>query len=780
MPDNLPSREELTKRILQLETTLFELKQGKNETLRMQAEESLQKSEDKYRGIIEKANEVIAITQDGMIKFINSKSSEISGYSPQEFISKSFIDFVHPDDQSMVMQHHIKRLAGEEIPGKYELRFVTKNGTVIWVENHGVIIEWEGKPATLNFFTDITDRKQTEKTLKASEEKFRILFQDHMVVKLIIDPCSGNIVGANKAAEDFYGWTIEQLKKMQIQEINLLAPQQVMAEMEKARCRECNHFELHHRLSDGSIRHVEVYSSTVKTNGKEFLHSIIIDISERKRMETRLAIAKQQWEETFDAVWDWIFITDDHFKILRSNKASKEFVNLSAKQIVGRTCYDIVHGKDCPIPDCPHSRCEKKQHRESMEFQMADGRWLLVSVDPMKTQNGDGLFVHMLRDITELKNKENEILSARKAEAFSTLSGGIAHDYNNLLTVIWGNISLLKEGIADAGQLACCQDAERACEQARDLTHQFITLSKGARFEKEFYPIEEILSAAIKKFKDPKAVDILVNIQGGIPAILADQDQLTIAFRNIIQNSLEATAHGGHVEIQVKMDVFSSRDQNDKCLKVSFKDTGKGMSEFNLLNSFDPYYTTKGMGNQKGSGLGLAVSMAIIKKHGGNIQIHSKVGRGTTLVVSLPLPDLDANRQSDLNDVVSPEKPTILFMEDDLSISKLCGKMLQRLNCKVIPAACSTETIEKYLAAVNDNIKIDLILLDQNIKEGIGGIETLKELRKCGYDNEALVITGSPSSPAILDFKKYGFDGRLLKPYTKRELKEVINQFVVI
>ena len=135
------------------------------DTERKRTEEALRESEEKYRKVVENANEGITVTQDGMLKFINRKVFEISGYSEEELMSRPFIEIVHPDDQQMVMQHHLKRMKGEEIPGVYVLRIIAKDGAIKWLENNGVIITWEGKPATLNLLADITERKKMEKDL---------------------------------------------------------------------------------------------------------------------------------------------------------------------------------------------------------------------------------------------------------------------------------------------------------------------------------------------------------------------------------------------------------------------------------------------------------------------------------------------------------------------------------------------------------------------------------------------------------------------------------------
>ena len=480
---------------------------------------ALQESKEKYQGVIENVNEAIIVAQDGHLKFVNPKVLEISGYSEEELMARSFLEFVHPDDQQMVIQHHMKRMSGKEPLEIYELRVIAKNGDVKLVENNGVIITWEKKPATLNLLTDITGRKQAE---------------------------------------------------------------------------------------------------------------------------AALANARNQWEETFEAVWDWVSIIDQDHKIIRSNKAYGNFINLPPDQVVGKSCYQIVHGMVCPISDCPMERAVNSKQRENMEIQLEDGRWIMVSVDPIKRENSNGLFVHIVRDITEIKNREKKILSARKTESFSILAGGIAHDYNNLLSIIWGNISLLKGEISDALQLEFFEEAEKACEQARSLTHQFITLSKGAMLEKRLHSIQDILSVTISNTNHKKGVIVLSHLQNTIPDIEVDPDYLKIAFQNIIQNSVDAISGEGQVEIRAEVEFVHTMDQNNrKRLKITFSDNGIGIAESDLINVFDPYFTTKEMGFQKGSGLGLSVSKAIIKKHGGDIQINSMTGKGTIVVVYLPIPDSD-------------------------------------------------------------------------------------------------------------------------------------------
>ncbi|MDO8969661.1 MAG: PAS domain S-box protein, partial [Saprospiraceae bacterium] len=173
------------------------------------------------------------------------------------------------------------------------------------------------------------------------------------------------------------------------------------------------------------------------------------DITKRKQADAALANAKKQWEETFDAVLDWVIITDKNHTIIRSNKASESFVNLSPKQIIGKRCHEVVHGIDCPKPDCPAERDAKSKQRETKEIQLESGRWIEVSVDPIQNKNNVDLFVHTVRDITDRKNLEaqKDKLEAQKrqihkAESLGRMAGAIAHNFNNQLQVVIGNLEM--------------------------------------------------------------------------------------------------------------------------------------------------------------------------------------------------------------------------------------------------------------------------------------------------------------------------------------------------
>jgi len=160
---------------------------------RKQAEDALMESEKKYRLVVDNANEGIVITQDGLLKFVNPQISEFTGLNDQALKEVSFLDYIHQDDREMVIEHHRRRLAGEEVPRPYSFRLIDQNGSIRWIRNNGVIVEWEGRPATLNFLLDFTERKKATDALAESEEKYRQLFESESDAVMIFDarqPCS--------------------------------------------------------------------------------------------------------------------------------------------------------------------------------------------------------------------------------------------------------------------------------------------------------------------------------------------------------------------------------------------------------------------------------------------------------------------------------------------------------------------------------------------------------------------------------------------------------------
>jgi len=264
---------------------------------RKQAEEAVLDSEKKYRLVVDNANEGIVITQDGMLKFVNRQAKDFTGISENNHKIGNFLDYIHPDDREMVIEHHRKRLAGEEIPRIYSIRMVDREGNVRWVQNNGVIVEWEGRPATLNFLLDITSRKQALDGLAESEEKYRRLFEGDSDAVMIFDSETQRFEDANPATLDLFGYSKEEFLRLKVADIS--------AEKDKTRdsVDEISHANTpnlkvplrYFRRKDGSIFSGEISAGKFISNGRQKIIGAVRDITERLQAEDKIrALTREQ------------------------------------------------------------------------------------------------------------------------------------------------------------------------------------------------------------------------------------------------------------------------------------------------------------------------------------------------------------------------------------------------------------------------------------------------------------------------------------------------------
>lgn len=255
-------------------------------------------AQERYRLVVENANEAIVVAQDGIVKFINPSTIRILGYSKEEIESRPFIDFIHPDDRAMVLERYRARLRGEEVPPVYSFRVVNKKGETRWVEISAVMVDWEGRPASLNFIADITERKEAEEALKRSEEKLRFYLDNSPDAIYILDANAAFLYG-NRAAEKFIGYSREELIGKSFLELSLL-PQEDLLKAARLFAlsragKPTGPDELELIRKDGSRVLLEISTYPTWEEGKLEVIGIARDITERKRAEEE----KRKLEEQF-------------------------------------------------------------------------------------------------------------------------------------------------------------------------------------------------------------------------------------------------------------------------------------------------------------------------------------------------------------------------------------------------------------------------------------------------------------------------------------------------
>jgi PAS domain S-box-containing protein/putative nucleotidyltransferase with HDIG domain len=307
------------------------------------AEDALRESEEKYRILFENASEAIFVAQDGKVVFLNPTTAIVTGYSNKEFVSRPFVDFIHQDDRNMVMERYVRRLNGEDIPRRYSFRILHKNGGFRWVELDTVLINWKGRPATLNFLTDITERKRVEETLQKSEERYRSLVENaHEAILVIQD---GIIKFVNTRAIESFGYSVQEFLSIPVFELVHPEDRNVVIERYLQKINGDTTPTRHtYRsiLKGGHIAWIEISSVLIDWEGRPATLNLITDITERKQAEEKLRESQERLlkEQKFtqlllDTSPAFIVAIDFDGKTLMMNRSLLDALEYTAEQIKG-------------------------------------------------------------------------------------------------------------------------------------------------------------------------------------------------------------------------------------------------------------------------------------------------------------------------------------------------------------------------------------------------------------------------------------------------------------
>ncbi len=384
-------------------------------------------------------------------------------------------------------------------------------------------------------------------------------------------------------------------------------------------------------------------SSASPDDRRDRLFITISDITRQKENERAVMRAKTQWEQTFDAVPDLIAIIDHKSTIVRVNRSLADRLGLEPSACVGKKCFEILHENREPPPNCPHrtflktGRSSRKEHFN----RKLNGHFIFtVSSFNAGGQAADWC-VHVAHDITDRKRAETERLKLRNLESIGTLAGGIAHDFNNILTAIVGNIEMIEISLAQFEKRRFFADtALKNCFKARDLANRLLTFSTGGFPKRQPIPIGRLLEETAQLTLSGTSVSYQLHLPDRLAPVAVDEIQIKSALQNVISNAMEAMPRGGVVHITARpvdgQPGESATLTPGRHLRIDIHDQGSGIRPEHLDKIFDPYFTTKPMGAQKGMGLGLAISHSVIKKHAGRIGVRSHMGKGTTVTIHLP------------------------------------------------------------------------------------------------------------------------------------------------
>jgi PAS domain S-box-containing protein len=511
------------------------------------------------------------------------------------------------------------------------------------------------------------------------------------------------------------------------------------------------------------------------------------DITKLKEAERELEKEKELLAVTLRSIGDGVITTDVNERIVLFNQVAERLTGWTAAQATGRHLSEVFHTNGLPDGETnaellgrvlsgdvlPPVRDAVLVARGVGERNISQSFAPIIDHDERIV--GAVLVFH---DITERLMAEAELLKASKLESIGSLAGGIAHDFNNALTVILGNISLARlannmgRPVADS-----LVEAENASLRARELTQRLLTFARGgAPIKKPLHLAPLTRECAARALEN---TDVVAEFFLGddLWVVEADEAQIVQVLQNLINHARGSMSKDPRMDIHVlNQEVADDRLlflKQGRYVRVSIRDYGAGIQQENLTKIFEPYFGPK----KQGSGLELATAYSIVRKHEGQIRVESIAGQGTVfhiylpaveVPVAVPLPPVRVLRPGSV-----PRR--VLVMDDELPIRKLAVQLLQRIGCTVETAADGAEAIELYESARQRGEPFGAVIMDLTVPNGMGGKETIRELRARDPEVLAIVSSGYSNDPVMANFRDFGFAGVMPKPYSSEELATALD-----
>ena len=379
------------------------------------------------------------------------------------------------------------------------------------------------------------------------------------------------------------------------------------------------------------------------------------------------------------------------------------------------------------------------------------------------------------RALTKTRDEEH-MLHARNIESLGVLAGGIAHDFNNILTVVQGNTTQAQMTLKPGDPLIdiLCQ-IERACQQASSLTLQLLTFAKGGAPIKRTTSVVELVEDSVELASAGSPVGFEVEITPDLWSADVDAGQIKQVLHNVLLNARQAMPGNGVISVRASNIVCSDETQPPKpgkYVQVSIEDQGCGIPAEIVPKIFDPYFSTK----KGGSGLGLATAYSIVAKHDGHISVESIPDIGTTLHIYLPAAENAVRPVRLARETPQRGSAKVLVMDDEEAILKLMKDLLTALGYEVECASEGSEAIDLFSRARASGRNFDAVLLDLTVPGGMGGKETAARIREIDAGVRLIVSSGYSDAPVLAEFRRYGFDDVISKPWSLTQLSDLLKR----
>ncbi len=673
-------------------------------------------------------------------------------------------------------------------------------------------------------------RQVRERTrhLVSSQQRYKSMFEHNLAVMLLIDPADGKIVDVNPAASSFYGWDHDTFTGMYIQDVNILSPQEVLAEITAAKSQEKRCFTFRHRLANGEVRDVEVYSGPILVDDTPLLYSIVFDVTERRSMEETLEktnehlqesneelrvineelisteealrSSERMYRELFENAPVGVFLTHSDGRPLHVNPEMARIVGAASPQEFMEKYHDLTN----TLYQDPDQRQEFLERLEAdgevFNFEIAsrrvDGSAIWISMNArVQEVNADGSFLisGFARNITQRKIVEQELLQSKEqAEAASRAKteflANMSHELRTPLNGIIGMIQLLHTTSLDQEQGDYVDTALKSSQRLTRLLGDLLDLSRVEAGKmlilSEPFDFLEIMNSLHQLFlpaAKQKGLALSFHLDSSIPRLLrGDPARLQQVCSNLLGNAVKFTESG---QVTLEVYLLTTLQPEHNRILISVSDTGIGISDEMLDAIFAPFVQAESDYRRRyqGAGLGLAITKRLVELMGGNMSIVSEQGRGTTVFCAVPFGNVAAFEIAALEPMVQQTRQVhglkVLLAEDDLVSQMSTLKLLQKAGYSVTAVEHGRQVLD-----ILRKESFDIILMDIQMPV-MDGVEATRAIRggEAGPSRSGIPIIALTAYAMTGDKDKFfaaGMDDYLAKPVELEILLETLERVI--
>lgn len=634
------------------------------------------------------------------------------------------------------------------------------------------------------------ERISAEQSLRDSERRFRTLIESSTDV-IAMMRTDGTVFYSTPSVFRILGYAAEVFEDKSF--LDLLHPVDLKAfryQMEELSLRRegTTSFTLRARHQDGDWRWLE--GSATWLMSEPSIGAIVLnyrDVTSRRRAEEEVKASEARFRGVVESLGEGLVITDLTDVITQTNTRMEELTGYRQDEMINHRAHQLfVDPEDWPeVMLLNARRAEGQSEGYEMRLKRRDGTFFWAEINAAPFRNPDGQIIGTLgaiTDITDRRNLESQLRQSQKMESIGQLAAGVAHDFNNIVTIIQGHASLLEKSHTLPQDLeGSVEHIIGAAERAANLTRQLLTFSRKQVMQPKVLDINEVITNLAKLLQRPLGADISLqlHLHEGATCVFADEGMVEQILTNLSVNARDAMVDGGCLRISTEVVQISEAEASvqpdarpGRFVRMRVSDTGTGMDDKVLARIFDPFFTTKEVG--KGTGLGLSTVYGVVKQHQGWIHVFSKLGEGTTFEVYFPHREPLGGSQVKLEvDELRGGRETILIVEDEPALMLMVIEFLTDSGYRIIEAETGAEALTVFNERSHE---IDLVLTDMVMPGGISGRELAKKIRSSGSRIPIIFSSGYSIDMVRKEInldEGYGF---LAKPYRPADLLRTVRK----